>query len=365
MSSLIPFQRLQSLTESILRAGFGYDAEEAEITAILLVEADARGIPSHGVSRLAFYRANLDAGHCRPGVEPEVVWRTPVSMVVDGRAGVGPLVASRCVDLVVEAAEATGVALCAVRNSNHYGIAGYWAELMAKRGLIGASLTNTYIAGVPTFGLSRLLGTNPICVAIPEDHGRIFMLDMATTTISHGKVELYDRRGKAMPKGWVVDERGVEASDATAFEKTFYQTSLGGHLYLGGAGEESGGHKGYGLALMVELLCSGLSQGLCSPLTYAKGGAGGVAHFFAAARLDLFGEPGASGSHVGGIHQRIRDGARIPGHDRIWIHGEKEAEARAKALAEGVYLDGATRSHLLGLIGRLGLEGVDGLDDGF
>jgi LDH2 family malate/lactate/ureidoglycolate dehydrogenase len=363
MGGLIAFNDLLNLTENILTAGYGYNRAEAKITAALLVEADARGIPSHGVSRLAFYRTNLDQGHCRPGAEPEIVWETPVSLVVDAHAGVGCYVAERCVQKTMELAKKSGVAHCAVRNSNHYGIAGYWAELMAGQDMIGLAFTNTYIAGVPTFGNRRVLGTNPIAVAIPEADGRIFLLDMATTTVSHGKVELYDRRRKPMPHGWVVDESGQETYDATAFEKTFYQTSFGGHLFIGGVGEESGGHKGFGLALLIELLCSGLSMGASSPRTYPKGGFGGITHYFSASRMDLFGSPDQLKAHIGEILETIRRSERVEGQERIYVHGEKEAEARRKALKEGIFLDEATKAYLTNLCAKHGVNKIDGLED--
>ncbi|MDR1297496.1 MAG: Ldh family oxidoreductase [Deltaproteobacteria bacterium] len=362
MSGLIDYQDLLRLTTDILLKGYGYNQKEAGITATLLVEADARGIPSHGVSRLAFYRTNLDLGHCRPGSEPEVVWETPVSLVVDARAGVGCRAAEWCVERTMGLARKTGVAHCAVRNSNHYGIAGYWAELMAKNDMIGMAFTNTYIAGVPTFGSRRLLGTNPIAVAVPERDGRIFLLDMATTTVSHGKVELYDRRGKTMPRGWVVDESGEETYDAAGFERTFYQTSFGGHLYLGGVGEDSGGHKGFGLALLIEILCSGLSMGASSLETYPEGGSGGITHYFSATRMDLFGDPGELRDRVGGILETIRRSEKAGGRDRIFIHGEKEAEAREASLRDGVFLDAATKAYLASLADRCGLGKTPGLE---
>jgi LDH2 family malate/lactate/ureidoglycolate dehydrogenase len=263
----------------------------------------------------------------------------------------------------VEKAKISAVCHTAVRNSNHYGIAGYWAELIAKEQMIGMAFTNTYIAGVPTFGNLRILGTNPIAVAIPEFNDQIFLLDMATTTVTHGKVELYDRRKKEMPHGWVVDEKGKVITDATSFEKTFYQTNYGGHLYLGGEGEESGGHKGFGLALLVELLCSGLSLGASSLFTYPKGGNGGITHFFSAIRLDLFGNPDDLKAHIGGILKSIRESGKAEGHDRIFIHGEKEAEARASSLSSGVFLDQATKDYLKKLSAEYGLSSIKGLED--
>jgi LDH2 family malate/lactate/ureidoglycolate dehydrogenase len=230
--------------------------------------------------------------------------------------------------------------------------------------MIGMAFTNTYIAGVPTFGSLRILGTNPIAAAIPEAGGRVFLLDMATTTVTHGKVEVYDRRGKPMPEGWVVDENGNNVTDATSFEETFYQSNFGGHLYLGGAGEESGGHKGFGLALLVELLCSGLSLGAASMLTYPKGGRGGITHFFSAMRMDLFGDPEELKAHIGSMLQSIRGSRKAQGQDRIYIHGEKEAEARARALADGVYLDQATKGMLARSARECGIPPVPGLSDG-
>ncbi|MDR3153680.1 MAG: Ldh family oxidoreductase [Deltaproteobacteria bacterium] len=361
MDSLVNFDSLLELTAGILEKGYGYSPREASVTATVLAEADARGIPSHGVSRLAFYRANLDQGHCRPGSEPRIAWETPCSLLVDGNAGVGPLVAAFAAEKALAQAGRTGVSHCAVRNSNHYGIAGYWAELFAEKDMIGMAFTNTYIAGVPTFGNRRALGTNPIAVAIPVKGGGTFLLDMATTTVTHGKVELYDRRKKPMPLGWVVDERGKVITDATAFEKTFYESDLGGHLYLGGEGEESGGHKGFGLALLVELLTSGLSLGAASLFTYPEGGGGGITHFFSAMRLDLFGDPQALKSHMGGILDGIRGSGKAEGRDRIFIHGEKEAEARARAMEAGVFLDPATKAYLRDLCAASRIPLIPGL----
>ncbi|MDR1873334.1 MAG: Ldh family oxidoreductase [Deltaproteobacteria bacterium] len=361
MTDHVDYTDLLNLTATLLERGYGYTATEAQITAKVLVEADARGIPSHGVSRLAFYRANLDQGHAKPGSIPKIVHETPCSLVVDGLAGVGCYVADFTVRKAILKAKTVGVCQAAVRNSNHYGIAGYWAEIIAQEDMIGMAFTNTYIAGVPTFGNLRILGTNPIAVAIPQGNGQIFLLDMATTTVTHGKVELYDRRHKPMPHGWVVDERGKVVTDATAFEKTFYQTNFGGHLYIGGEGEESGGHKGFGLALLVELLSSGLSLGASSLNTFPKGGNGEITHFFSATRLDLFGDPSAIKDHVAEILRAIRESGKAEGHDRIYIHGEKEAEAREKALKDGVFLDEATQNYLNKLAAEYGAPSIKGL----
>jgi LDH2 family malate/lactate/ureidoglycolate dehydrogenase len=349
------YGELKTLTETLLTVLYGYSQAEARITAEVLVEADARNIPSHGVSRLDFYRGNLKGGFAKPNAEPEVVYETPASLVVDGHDGVGPYIADFCVKRMLAKAEETGSAFCSVRNSNHFGIAGFWAEQAAKKDMIGLAFTNTRPCGIPTHGRERLLGTNPICVAIPCGGDSVFMLDMATTTVAHGKVEVYDRRKQPMPAGWAVDDNGATMNDATAFEKLFWANPrFGGHLYIGGEGEESGGHKGFGLGLLVELLCSGLSLGAASYDTFQKGRGSGITHFFGAIRLDLFGSVPALKAHIGGILAYIKDSAKAEGHDRIYIHGEKEAEARAQSLKNGITLDEATCKMLADLRAEAG-----------
>jgi LDH2 family malate/lactate/ureidoglycolate dehydrogenase len=278
--------------------------------------------------------------------------------VVDGHDGIGPYIADFGVSRMLEKAEKQGSAFCGVRNSNHFGIAGFWAEKAVRRNMIGLAFTNTRTCGIPTFGRERVLGTNPICAAIPCGGGGSFMLDMATTTVAHGKVEVYDRRKKPMPAGWAVDDQGAVMHDATAFEKLFWANpQFGGHLYLGGEGEESGGHKGFGLGLLVELLCSGLSLGAASYDTFQTGSGSGITHFFGAIRLDLFGEIPAITAHIRGILDHIKNGARAEGQDRIYLHGEKEAEARTRSLKNGITLDEATGKMLEALCAEAGVTG--------
>jgi LDH2 family malate/lactate/ureidoglycolate dehydrogenase len=359
MSKTVSYDALVAFTKTVLLRCYGYSEKEAEVTARVLAEADARNIPSHGVSRLDFYRKNIQGGFAKPGAEPEIVWQTPASLVVDGHDGVGSYIAQWSVDKTIERARQSGTAFCAVRNSNHYGIAGLWAERIARNDMVGMAFTNTRTCGIPTYGRERVLGTNPIAVAIPEREGRVFLLDMATSTVAHGKIEVYDRRKKPMPLGWAVDENGVGTTDAVAFERLFYANPrYGGHLYLGGEGEESGGHKGFGLALLVELLCSGLSLGASSLNTFRNGKGSGITHFFGALRLDLFGPGDALKDHVGDILQDIRGGEKAAGQERIYIHGEKEAESRVKSLKEGVFIDDATAALLDSLAKEAGIPGL-------
>jgi LDH2 family malate/lactate/ureidoglycolate dehydrogenase len=349
MSKTYQYDELVELAGSILRKKHGYSPDEAAITAKVLVEADARGIPSHGVSRLDFYLKNLQGGFCKPGAKPEVVYETPISLVVDGHDGVGPFITEFAVNKMLDKADKTGAAFCAVRNSNHFGIAGYWAERAAMRGMLGMAFTNTRPCSIPTFGRERVLGTNPIAVAIPlttkpaGDSSGVFLPDFATSTVAHGKIEVYDRRKKPMPEGWAVDQNGKGMTDATAFEKLYYSDPrFGGHLFVGGEGETTGGHKGYGLGLLVEVLCAGFSLGTASRYTFTKGKGSGIAHFFGCWRLDLFGKAEDIEANVKAICDDIKSSEKATDQPRIYMHGEKEAEARAKAMKDGIVIDDPT-----------------------
>jgi LDH2 family malate/lactate/ureidoglycolate dehydrogenase len=261
-------------------------------------------------------------------------------------------------DRVLEKTRRIGAAFGAVRNSNHFGMAALWAEIAAAEGFIGMSFCNTRICAIPTFGRERILGTNPICFAIPSAGKTPFLLDMATTTVAHGKVEVYERRDKPMPVGWVVDENGADTNDTHHFQKLYRsENPCGGHLFLGGAGEELGGHKGYGLGLFVDLLCAGMSMGTWSRETFHEKGKGaGIAQFFGAIRTDLFGNSGEIAEHVESILQQVRRSAKVQGQDRIYIHGEKEAEKRAESLVTGITLDDATWKMFDDYAAKFGLE---------
>lgn len=351
----IDYQALSSYTEQVLKK-FGYPDKQAKVTARTLVEADARGIPSHGVARLSFYESNIKAGAAFPDAEPEIVYETPLSLVVDGHNGIGPHIADFTMTRVVEKAKNVGAGFGAVRNSNHFGMAGLWAEMATAEGFIGMSFCTTRVTSIPTFGCERVMGTNPVCFAIPAGGKTHFMLDMATTTVARGKVEVYARRGKSIPLGWAVDENGLETTDTMHLEDLFKSDMpRGGHLFLGGAGEEQGGHKGFGLGVLVELLCAGMSMGGWSRETFGSNGAA-IACFFAAIRTDLFGNAAEIADHVEDILDGIRNSEKAEGQERIYIHGEKEAEARVRAMTEGISLDDATWGILNNYATKLGLE---------
>jgi LDH2 family malate/lactate/ureidoglycolate dehydrogenase len=349
----VNYDVLTVYTKKILQK-LGYPEKQADVTAWALVEADARGVNSHGVCRLEFYESNIKNGFNIPAAEPEIVHETPLSLVVDGHHGVGSYIAQFAMNKVLEKAKNTA----AVRNSNHFGMAALWGEMATAQGYIGMSFCNTRICSIVLFGKDRILGTNPMCFAIPSSGKVPFVLDMATTTAAHGKVEVYERLNKAMPIGWCVDENGKDTTDVHSFQKIYREKKTGGHLFLGGNNEELGGHKGYGLGLFVDLLCAGMSMGAWSRDTFIKNGGARIAQFFGAMRTDLFGKPSKIEAHVEKILEGVRNSAKAEGHDRIYIHGEKEIEWRAKSMAEGVTIDEGEIKMLEDYAAKFGLETV-------
>lgn len=352
----VAYDRLKSYMTRMFETGLGYPKDTAEISAEVLVEADARGHASHGVARIRMYDFEVSQGKNVPSALPEVVHETPVSLVMKGNKAPGFAAAKRAVDRTLEKAEKTGACMTVVRDSSHFGIAGYWAERAADRGMIGWAFTNTLPSAIPLYGRERLLGTNPVSVAIPVGRKPHFTLDMATTTVAFGKIEVASRRGEDMPLGWAVDERGRDTEDASRVEGYVLRKTSpgGGQLFLGGGSEKLGGHKGFGLGLLVELLTAGLSLG--SPSYGIPDPEGGICHCFQAMRLDLFGDPKELQEHLASILGRIRESGKADGAERIFIHGEREFENRAASLRDGVFLDPATWERLDSYAEKFGLE---------
>lgn len=353
--SAVSYEVLYDYMVEMFEKGLGYPAKAAEITAKVMVEADARGHASHGVARLQMYHGHIEKGFCDPNGSPRVVHQTPVSAVIDGQSAPGFLVAEFAMKQAIAKARDSGTCSVAVNESCHFGMSGYWAEMAADAGMIGWAMTGTLRSGIPLFGKERLIGTNPIAVAIPTGRKPHFLLDMATTTVAFGKIEVAARRGKEMPLGWAVDENGLDTSDAVSADESHRlgKSAYGGQLYLGGTTEALGGHKGYGLAMLVELMTAGFSMGCPSYETYRK--TPGVCHYFQATRMDLFGDETEIKSHVAEILDRIKNSALAEGQSRIYIHGEKEYENRQRALTEGIWLDDATWEALDGYADRFGV----------
>jgi L-2-hydroxycarboxylate dehydrogenase (NAD+) len=334
-------------------------AKDAGLTADVLINADQRGIASHGVQRLERYVKGLRNGSVKPKADIKIIKETPNTLLISGGDGLGQVISFNSMQMVIAKALQNNVALAAVRDSNHYGIAGYYAMMALEHGLIGVSLTNAISNMAPTFGKERLLGTNPIAIAIPSGKERPIVLDMATSTVPFGKVEIYQREGKKMPLTWALDRNGDACDDPSRVIYDKNHTKFGGLLPLGGAGEEGGGHKGYGLALVVDLLCGVLSESQFGPNLYATGNSGipssKVSHFLGAIKIDAFIDLGTFKNIVDSYITLIKNSAKSKGHKRIFIHGEKEFECYEKQ-KNRVWILKSVIEELNGIGRELGLD---------
>jgi L-2-hydroxycarboxylate dehydrogenase (NAD+) len=321
----------------------GVPVQEAYTTSEVLVLADLRGVESHGVARLRRYYNGLKTGMMFPRPDIKVVHETPLSALIDGGGALGQVAGKKGMDLAIEKAIKSGFGFVAVKNSNHYGIAAYYSLMALKHDLIGISLTNSDAYVVPTFGRTFLLGTNPISVTVPALEEKPYVLDMSTAVATLGKLEVYTRKGKKIPPGWAVDETGRSCEDPSRVLNNIKAKIGGGLLPVGGVGEDFGGHKGYGLDLLVDIFSGVLSGSANTNLLYPKTADGNplpslVGHFFGAMRVDFFRPVEEFKKDMDDMIRRLRNSPKAEGCDRIYIHGEKEFELEEKYRREGIPL---------------------------
>ncbi len=330
----------------------GVTPADAAIVADVLVAADLRGIESHGVARLeSYYVSRIRAGQLVPVPNVTTPRETATSILADAGNGLGHPTAKRTMEKVLDKAAQSGAAFGAVRNSNHYGIAGYYAMMALDRNMIGVASTNSVRYGAPTFGRDIMLGTNPLAFAIPAKNEPAFVLDFATTTVPKGKLEVYNRKEKKLNPGWAIDSEGHETLDP--------QVALKGALLpLGGFGVDGGGHKGYGLGLLVDILCGVLSGGAFGndlPLPNDPPLPGKISHFFAAFKIDGFRDPEQFKADMDTELRAFKDSAKAPGQDRIYVAGEIEHEKTLYNREHGVPVHVKVWDGLQKMAGELGL----------
>lgn len=335
--------------------------EDAQIVANVLVEADLRGIDSHGVARMSRYVSGIQQGMMKPRANPKVVHETPSTATIDGDAGLGQPVSHKAMQLAIAKAREHFIGFVAVRNSNHFGIAGYYAMMALAEDMIGLCTTNTEVIVVPTFARNAMLGTNPIAITVPTGNERPFVLDMSTSTVTRGKIEVYARLEKPIPTNWATDEKGVATDNPARVLQNIANRSGGGLLPLGGALEESGGHKGYGLALAVEIFSALLSGALYANRVYPKTADGkplpsGIGHFFGAMRIDAFRPKDEFKRDMDDLIHRLKNAPKAEGATRIYIHGEKEFEEAEKLAKLGVPLNPKVADDLRGIAKQLGMS---------
>lgn len=322
---------LESFVATVL-GHFEVPPREAALTARVLVAADVRGIGSHGVARLGRYIKGLKEGYIRPNATFGIEHPAPAVAVVDARNGIGQVVSDMAMDLAIEKAASSGVGIVTVRNSNHFGIAGYYVQKAIDRRMIGVAMTNAAPLVVPTNGADALLGTNPIAFGAPGDP-LPYLLDMATSVVPRGKLEVADRNKKQIPVGWAVDETGYDSRNPGHVIANMLARTGGGILPLGGRGEMFGGHKGYGMALMVDVLCGVLAgsafgldvDNLDRPMSEGDVAAPRVGHFFTAIDIGRFMPVEEFGRRLGQLFAMIKGSRKALDQETIFVHGEKEA----------------------------------------
>ena len=334
--------------------GFGFSPEEAGIIKDVLMMSDMYGIQSHGMQRVVRYHKGIEKGLIDINAKPEVVFETPVSAVIEGHDAMGQLVGHYAMELAIKKAKETGVGIVSARNSNHYGIAGYYANLALKEGLIGFSCTNSEAIMVPTFARKAMLGSNPIAFTMPAEPYNFFF-DASTTVVTRGKLEMYNKLGKQLPNGWALNKDGKASQDAAEVLGNISDHVGGGIMPLGGNTEQLGSHKGYGYGMLCEIFASIFSQGGTSNKCMT-GGRSNICHGFMAINPAIFGNPEEVKKHFSTFLQELREAPKAEGAERIYTHGEKEAEAIEVCRKEGVPVIDKTVAELFDVCHLLKLD---------
>lgn len=332
---------LQSFVQQIFMH-MGCPEANAIQAASILVAADLRGVDSHGVARLSGYVRLAALKRLNPIPNMHVVHETPSTAVVDGDAGLGLVVAPQAMQIAIQKAGQVGTGWVAVRNSNHFGIAGYYAMMALAHDMIGITMTHAGPLVAPTFSKDKLLGTNPIAVAVPADKQPPFVADFATTTAAYGKLEILQRQQAPVPSGWVQDAEGKPGTDAHAVKN-------GGALLPLGGDREHGSHKGYCLGATVDILSGVLSGANYGPWVPPFATAGfmsgaaqvvgaGTGHFFGAIRVDAFRPAAEFKEHMDNWIAAFRNATPVNAAERVQIPGDAEREMEAQRKQQGIPL---------------------------
>jgi L-2-hydroxycarboxylate dehydrogenase (NAD+) len=341
----------------------GTPPEDARICADVLIASDLRGIESHGVGRLKYYYDRIRLGLHRTVTEIEVVKDTETTAVVDGHHGMGHVIAYRSMQMAIDKARRYGLGAVAVRNSTHFGIAGYYPLMAVQEGMMGLAVTNARPSIVPTFGSEPMLGTNPIAFAAPSDMDYPFWFDAATSIAQRGKIEVAARAEKPVPAGWVESDQGEPLTDPDQILRDLGRATAA-LLPLGGSGELFAGYKGYSLATIVEILSASLSGGafMKDLLGFAPDGSRRpfmLGHFFLAMDIGHFIPLEVAKQITGGIMRALQEAHRAPGQDRIYVAGEKEYEKEKTVRAQGIPINQKLRLELQTMRDELGIPGFE------
>lgn len=338
----------------------GVPTEDARLCADVLLESDRRGIESHGCNRFKpIYIDRIKSGILNPVTKIDILKETPTTAVLDANDGMGMVASKKAMDMCFEKAHKYGMGMVAVRNSSHYGIAGYWTGLAAKENMIGISGTNARPSVAPTFGVENMLGTNPLTFSMPTDEPFPFTLDCATSVIQNGKIEYYARINHDTPKGLVISREGEELTDSAEILKKI-RSQQAALAPLGGFGETTGGYKGYGYSTVVEILSAALQSGLFLKALDGKDEEGKIrpyhlGHFFIAIDTEAFMGAEAFKKTCGDILRDLRGSEKAPGQERIYTAGEKEYDVWMYRKDKGVPVTEAVQKEFIGLRDEFGL----------
>ena len=340
--------------------GYGIPREDAEICADVLLASDRRGIESHGCNRFKpIYLDRIKAGIQNPVTNFEIIKETETTAVVDGHDGMGQVIGYKAMKLAIEKAKKYGMGMVAVRNSCHYGIAGYYTTMATEAGCIGLTGTNARPTVAPTFGVEGMFGTNPLTLGVPTDEAFDFNFDAATSTYQNGKLEYYARIGKDAPAGALVNNEGNAYVGTSADALKAMAKGEAALCTLGGPGEEQAGYKGYGFAMFVELLSAVLQDGSYGKALTGKGADGKPApfhlgHFFIAIDTEHFLGEALARKKAGDIIREVRGARKAPGAERIYSAGEKEYEI-GLARKDGVPINASVQAEMNAVRDELGL----------
>ncbi|MBO4919337.1 MAG: Ldh family oxidoreductase [Erysipelotrichaceae bacterium] len=357
----VPWELMGNFMIDVFKA-YGVPEEDARICADVLLESDRRGIESHGCNRFKpIYIDRIVKGTLLPVTDLEIVKETPTTVVMDAHDGMGMVAAHAMMEKLIKKAKEYGMAGGAIRNSTHYGIAGYWSDMAAKEGLIGITGTNARPSIAPTFGVENMLGTNPLTFSLPTDEDFNFCLDCATSIVQRGKIEYYARIGKETPAGMIVTHDGTTVTDSAEILKMLVNGTAALAPLGGGPGDEMCGYKGYGYATVVEILSSALAGGQFmkqlsgvspegNPQMYHLG------HFFFVIDPEAFMGLDVFRKTAGEICRQLRASLKAPGQERIYTAGEKEYLVWLERKDKGVPVNEAVQKELIALRDKLGLD---------
>jgi LDH2 family malate/lactate/ureidoglycolate dehydrogenase len=361
MLQTFPYDTLQNFSQKVFLA-MGFSEEDATLATKVLLKADLRGIDSHGIARLSGYVRLWKAARLKANPQVKIVYETPSTATLDGDAGVGLVVAPKAMEIAIQKAKNVGTGWVAVKNSNHFGIAGYHAMMALEEDMIGIALTNASPIVAPTFSIDRLLGTNPIAVAIPALTEPAFVADFATTTAANGKLEILERKGEDAPWGWLQDDKGHITTDTQARKK-------GGALLPLGSDYEHGSHKGYCLGAIVDIFSAVFSGAnyaswvppFVSYLPMPENPVGeGIGHFLGAIRVDAFRPADEFKTHMDNWIKTFRN-AKAVETKQVQIPGDPEKYFETERMQKGIPLMNVVIDDLNNLAQELGISPLSSL----